>query len=609
MLLEYVEYPKKVPYNVEFISLAQEDFHYHNEMEILLVLRGNTSCKIHNVLYKLEEGDVLIVDTSDMHKIFNSSEDILLLSMHVDVSFFKDLYPDIDYMIFACEDYSKTSTLKHRDLQKKVSILKNNIAKTALAFMSEEDNTKLQMSYIDDLIFNLVNQFQGFFIEDYKFKADNMNPEDVGLNRLYKILKYIYLNYDKKITLNDLAEIVYLNPYYVSHLIKNTSGLSFQSFLNYVRLEYAEKMLVENKLTLTQISSFCGFSSLSYFNKCFKAWYKMSPSEYREQLEPCERTFFEPSSPETAKALLEEYLISRSQESDSELLARSSHHIFIPVKYAFRKGQDFKKSYPLRILISSQEDLFILNYRKEAIKALEPKSMVIDLAMFQGKQDREEVVNVLYALKTLGLPIEVYCRTQNLDEQTMKILNSLNIPFIEEDCTPLKSHALKNISTASAALEAIIKDPFACIHLSGKENTLLTPGGLLTPLYMVSSIFSKMNGIVTEHRNQYMIVKELSTVYILVHLGSSDSGLKAHLFVNDLPGSCTVIKRTFTKKHSCFEIIKNLDKTVFLDDETKDYINHLAAGNIDILPYNGTEVFEIDLNLEPETFILVEIKA
>lgn len=119
MLLENIEYPNSLPFYISFSNVAEEDFHYHNELEMLLVLRGTTKCKIHNVLYTLSEGDVLIIDTLDMHRIFDSSPDILILDTYIDLSVYDELYPNIEYMIFACEDYSKASSLKYQDLQKR----------------------------------------------------------------------------------------------------------------------------------------------------------------------------------------------------------------------------------------------------------------------------------------------------------------------------------------------------------------------------------------------------------------------------------------------------------------------------------------------------------
>ena len=110
MLLETVEYKSDLPFTISFSNVAEEYFHYHNEMEMLFALKGTTKCQIHNVLYTLKEGDLLIVDTTDMHRIFDSSEDILMLDMYIYLQFFTDLYPDIDYMFFACEAYRKSSS-------------------------------------------------------------------------------------------------------------------------------------------------------------------------------------------------------------------------------------------------------------------------------------------------------------------------------------------------------------------------------------------------------------------------------------------------------------------------------------------------------------------
>ena len=58
-------------------------------------------------------------------------------------------------MIFACEDYSKTSTLKYQDLQRKVSVLKHYVAKTALTYFNEPNNRQLLMDCINDLVLPL----------------------------------------------------------------------------------------------------------------------------------------------------------------------------------------------------------------------------------------------------------------------------------------------------------------------------------------------------------------------------------------------------------------------------------------------------------------------
>ena len=611
MLLENIDYPSNLPFTLSFSNLHEEDFHYHNELEVLLILRGKTKCKIHNVLYTLKKGDVLIIDTKDMHRIFDSSPDVLMLDMYVDLQYYSDLYPDIDYMIFACEDYSKSSTSKYQDLQKRVSVLKHHIAKTALVYMDEQSSYSLQMDCINDLIFTLVNQFQGFFIEDNKFKADLGNPNDIDLNRLYKIIKYIYLNYDKRITLEDLADIVYLNPYYISHLIKNTSGLSFQNFLNYVRLEYAEKLLVENQMTLTQISESCGFSSLSYFNKCFKIWYQMTPAQYRKQLSPCERRYHEPYSEKVAMSLLESYILASRSQNNKEFISKFSHHIFIPVKYDLRAGKSFKKTFPLRILLSSDEDIFMLNYQNSEVAKLNPSAIIIDYQQLRKKKSCSELINLLHSLQTLAFPMRITTRDMNIDLKEESLIKSLNIPFIMAGtvCNDPNKYApgSEDSYTLRSALADIRKDPQGCVQLSGHSRALFTPQGLLTPFYHLYSLFDRIDGNITEQRNQYMIIKSEETVYLLISQEDRDSKLKSHIHINEIRGKFFVVEKMYTKNHSCYELLKALDHPVFLSDNIKSTINDFSGGAINLSCIDVAESYDMDFDMEPDSFAYIEI--
>ena len=589
MLLENIEYPNSLPFYISFSNVAEEDFHYHNELEMLLVLRGTTKCKIHNVLYTLSEGDVLIIDTLDMHRIFDSSPDILILDTYIDLSVYDELYPNIEYMIFACEDYSKASSLKYQDLQKKVSILKNHIAKTALAYMNDRDDVPILMDCMNDLIFTLVNQFQGFLIEDNKFKADTGGPGDIDLSRLYTIIKYIYLNYNKKITLEDLADIVYLNPYYISHLIKNTSGLSFHNFLSYVRLEYAEKHLVESQLTLTQISESCGFSSPSYFNKCFKNWYGMTPSQYRARLNPCERRFHGPVSKETAISLLRSYLMKRHERGDSDLLSMSSHHIFIPIKANFRSGKAFRKAFPLKIRLSSFEEILMLSYQKDNIKMLDPHSIFLDYKAIKEKHSSEEVLSILSMLQSSGLPVQV---TETGTDHPIKETTS-------------------DANTVCSAYANIMKNPDQYLSLSGTAASaaLFTPEGLLTPYYSVYSVFSQINGTITGQRDQYMIIKSDEAIYVLIVQKDKESKLKAHINIKDIKGKKIVIEKCFTQGQSCYETLRTLDYPTIPDLPLKNCINAISAGTVRLTSFDVKESLDLNFELEPGAFTFIEIRS
>ena len=211
--------------------------------------------------------------------------------MHIDTARFDEIYPDIKYMFFVCEECMEAPAVNPQVFDNKLALLKSQIAELAFHYIKEESSTTLLMEGINNVVATLVEHFQGFYMEDYQYKTSqqDMNAED--LQQLCRITRYIMLNYQNKISLDDIARMEHLSSYYLSHLIKENLGFNFQNFVNAIRLEFAEKELVFTNMTLMQISQDCGFSSPNYFNKCFSAWYGKTPSQYRRDYSPRERSY------------------------------------------------------------------------------------------------------------------------------------------------------------------------------------------------------------------------------------------------------------------------------------------------------------------------------
>ena len=85
MLPEHVDYYDNLPFSISFTNIKQEGPHYHKEMEMVLVLQGTVSYKVHHQNYHLKSGDLLVVDTEDLHHIYDSSKDVLMLTIYIDL--------------------------------------------------------------------------------------------------------------------------------------------------------------------------------------------------------------------------------------------------------------------------------------------------------------------------------------------------------------------------------------------------------------------------------------------------------------------------------------------------------------------------------------------
>ncbi len=98
-----------------------------------------------------------------------------------------------------------------------------------------------------------------------------------------KIKDYIRSNYDKGLTLEMIAESVYLSPYYISRIFKEEQGVTVTDYLTKVRMEEAKKLLRNPRHNIDEISEKLGYSDPSYFSKVFRRNEGMSPSQFRQK--------------------------------------------------------------------------------------------------------------------------------------------------------------------------------------------------------------------------------------------------------------------------------------------------------------------------------------
>lgn len=94
-------------------------------------------------------------------------------------------------------------------------------------------------------------------------------------------LNYIDSHFNEKITLNDLAEKLSINPCYLATLFKKEKGETFGSYLLRMRIYTAESLLARTDYSYLQIALSLAFSSQSHFTKTFREETGYTPKEYR----------------------------------------------------------------------------------------------------------------------------------------------------------------------------------------------------------------------------------------------------------------------------------------------------------------------------------------
>ena len=113
-----------------------------------------------------------------------------------------------------------------------------------------------------------------------KYSLEN-TPDSSGL--ISKAIEYINSNIMKNLTIDEICKKAHLSKFHFCRLFKNTTGRTVMEYVLETRIVMAKNMLLNEKLSVTEISNRCGFSSISYFSRVFKEKTGVTPLDYKKQ--------------------------------------------------------------------------------------------------------------------------------------------------------------------------------------------------------------------------------------------------------------------------------------------------------------------------------------
>ncbi len=108
------------------------------------------------------------------------------------------------------------------------------------------------------------------------------NDDTGGMKEIVrKVMEYIDSNYFEELSLNTLAEQYNVESSYLSRCFKQEAGMNLTQYITRLRMENARSYMKEDALNLTEIAFMVGYDDYGYFNRVFKKYFGISPSEYR----------------------------------------------------------------------------------------------------------------------------------------------------------------------------------------------------------------------------------------------------------------------------------------------------------------------------------------
>ena len=188
------------------------------------------------------------------------------------------------------ETYFESGLIRIPELKKVVELMER--AKTGLAFTGETKRIagirlkKLQHLDRFHQFMELMSIFQ-FLAESDEYVNLDVRPISSQTilkqqERIHRIHQFVETNFQKSIDTQQIANEVNLSLPAFCRYMKKTTKLTYTDFVNQYRIQYAKKLLIQDK-NVTEACFESGFESLSYFNRIFKKWTGETPSGFRKQ--------------------------------------------------------------------------------------------------------------------------------------------------------------------------------------------------------------------------------------------------------------------------------------------------------------------------------------
>ncbi|MBQ4638787.1 MAG: helix-turn-helix transcriptional regulator [Clostridia bacterium] len=142
-----------------------------------------------------------------------------------------------------------------------------------------EETLNKAMFYEKMCLYKLMHLFCAFERE----VAHNNLPEKENYDRVARVIQHINKYYNSDLALLDYAKMCNMSKYHFLRVFSGIVGKTPLEYKNNIRLEHSAELLIDEKLSVEEISFLVGYSSASYFSSAFKKKYGVSPKKYQQR--------------------------------------------------------------------------------------------------------------------------------------------------------------------------------------------------------------------------------------------------------------------------------------------------------------------------------------
>ncbi len=248
-------------------------YHWHDEIELVLVRTGAMEASLSNRSYSLRSGDVLLIDSGEVHNLI-PQEEAQWLSVRFSPKLIEEQIPESDGVSSWRRGGFKVCRCSHQWSEEAVADVRQLIE--SMYREDSEKRTGWQAAVRGSLYRLLV-----IIARELPSGDDSAARRDVQDMNLKRTLSFLAENYTRDISLKECADAMGFNMNYFSRFFRSHTGIHFHQYLTALRLQKAERLLLSTGLSITEIVYQSGFQNAKTFNRVFKNVHGCSPREFR----------------------------------------------------------------------------------------------------------------------------------------------------------------------------------------------------------------------------------------------------------------------------------------------------------------------------------------
>lgn len=254
---------------------AEEKYHSHDYPEMAFVMSGTGKYHIEGQIYDVKEGDLLIFNPGVKHQAL-LAEDSEVPTTEFFVGFsdiqLKGMEPNYIPL-------PEPGNLLHTTGELRQKLFKICSSMDAEKAMSSHGRYFVMKAFLMQMLVYVIRSQQPKPVEN----TGGCSFESV--NKKYvveQIVSYFEDHYSEKISLDRIAENMYLSTFYISKIFKSETGDAPIRHLINIRLEKAKEILEQNPgMSIKEVAARVGYEDAYHFSKQFKKHYGISPSQVK----------------------------------------------------------------------------------------------------------------------------------------------------------------------------------------------------------------------------------------------------------------------------------------------------------------------------------------